>query len=225
MKTISLSRRFVLFFLFGIVTEAVRLLAFRFFQNNSVLAANFWSVPFGVVIAFALYSYFVWPDRPGSHKEKFVRFGISKGVTTLVKWSFFPAWFRAFPCPFYELTHSVLDIFTSVVPLFSFLNELVTCEWMSVASMDLAIALILGFYLHNTISFEEKTYGAFGRRRKLRQLLGRFGVGGLVALSFLGIYYIGAWGLIAGVLGGYVLGTLVGAFYVAIAHPGLCGNY
>lgn len=223
MKKIGLPRRLLMFFWFGVIAEAVRLLAFRFFQDRSALLANFISVPFGVLVAFALYTTFVWPDRPaGSRGRKFVRFSINKGITTLVKWGFFPAWFRTFPCPLYELTYSILDFFTSTVPLFSFLNELVTCEWMSVASMDLTIALTLSFYLHNNVSFaEEKTPNTSGRRKELRQLLNGFGMVSLIILSFLGIYCFGAWGLTAGSISGYLLGILIGATYVAIARPGL----
>lgn len=154
MEKIGLLKRFLTFFALGVVVEATRLLTFRFFQDRwSILLANVVSVPFGVLAAFILYATLVWPDRPGSYGGKAVRFGINKGITTLVKWTLFPLWLRVLPCPFYGLTHAILDIVISVVPSFSFLSEMITCGWMSVASMDLSIALTLGFYLHDTISF------------------------------------------------------------------------
>lgn len=222
MKKIRLTQRFLMFFGLGVIVETVRLLAFRFFQDRSVLLANFISVPIGVLAAFALYATFVWPDRPGSCWKKLVRFGVSKGITALPRWIFFPSWLRALPCPLYGLTHSILSFFISVVPSFSFLNRMVTCEWMSVASMDLCIALILGFYLNNRIVFaEERAFGEPDRRRELQRLLGDFGMSGLVTLSFIGIHYWGVWGLVTLGVAGYLLGVLVGAFYVAIARTGL----
>lgn len=217
MKRVTLPR-FLRFFVLGIVSELVRLLVFRSLQSRSTSLANLISVPFGVLAAFFLYSTLVWPDRSGSQIDKFVRFGTCKGLTSAVKWMLLPGWLAAFPCPLYDITHTIID---SVIPTVSILDTLITCEWMSAASMDLGIALILGYYLNNNISFApRRELGYVSRRRELRRILGGFAITGLVILCILGTRLFGAWGTAIGSISGLVLGAIAGAFYIGTYRPG-----
>jgi len=157
--------RFRVYFLFGIVSEAVRLtfyhLAERVFNPN---AANLASLPFGILASFLIHGFITWKDRPGNRWGKLGRFTLSQLIVWGPKAIIFPYWRRIsiqiwiislpFSCPFYEITHNIVDLMAIVIPPAGpFFHELFTCGWMSVSFMDLCISGTLGYFAHDKFSF------------------------------------------------------------------------
>lgn len=221
----SSPRRYLTFFVLGLLLEVVRLVAFHFFLKEwNPLLANVVSVPIETIVAFLLYARFIWPGRPGSFGKKLVRFSVNKGITMLLKLGLFPLWLMNFPCPLLGLRESLVDVFAAV-PFAPLLLQRMSCELLSVATMDLVIALTITFTLHDAISFaKEGVIDLSDRRGEMRRILVSFGTvglifGGFVVLSF----HSGLEGLVIGVIFGYLIGVLFGALYIAIARTGLYG--
>lgn len=153
MRRIPFLRRYGVFLAVGAVVEASRLLCFAaILENRSALVANVASLLFRIVIAFVLHVTITWRDRTGRFGMKFFKFAINQGITSVVKTAVFPLWLSILPCPLLTLAHLILGIFSGTVAL-GLLSRMVTCEFLSVAAMDTAVYLTLGFFLHNRISF------------------------------------------------------------------------
>lgn len=153
MRKRPLLRRYGIFFVVGAFVEASRLLCFAaILESQSALMANVLSLLFRIVIAFALHATITWRDRPGNFGVKFIKFAINQGVTSGVKTVIFPLWLLILPCPLFALANQILEIFSGIA-LAEFLSRIITCEFLSVATMDTAVYLTLGFFLHNRISF------------------------------------------------------------------------
>lgn len=152
MRRVSFPRRYTTFFVVGFVVEACRLLAFALLSGWPSWVANASSLALRFLVAFALNATFTWSDRPGGWRGKFGRFFINKGGTTLIKIAGFPLWLIWLPCPLYGLVCTILD----GLPFLGWLANLVTCELLSAALMDLVVALSISFFLHDRISFVER---------------------------------------------------------------------
>lgn len=154
MNEVKTRWRYVNYFVVGIAVEASRLISFWLFAKTvSPELANVLSLPINILVSFLLFDQITWRDRPGSWIGKLVRFTLGKLFTTgLVKGAVFPFW-RAVPvlaCPFYDITQWIVDFFPVINGA---LHSLFTCDWMSVATMDFALAATLGFVINNWFSF------------------------------------------------------------------------
>lgn len=146
-KRPSFLRRYLTYFIVGVGTEATRLLAFSLFRSSMVFEiANLFSILTNLPISFALHGSITWKDREGSLGKKFLRYTSSKGFVYVIKAVLPLIWlqFDFLTCPFYDIVHSVVDI------------NLFTCDWMALATMDLFVALVITFPLHNWWSFKKK---------------------------------------------------------------------
>ncbi|MDA2935897.1 GtrA family protein [Patescibacteria group bacterium AH-259-L05] len=160
--------RYIIFFIVGSIVEAIRLLNYRVFEKDlGPDLANIASLLIGVIASFLLHSFITWRNRPGSWKGKIVRFSASKWFLWIIKAGLFPLW-RNVPgldCPFYGVTHQIVDALALVIPLLGPpLHNLFTCGWMSLALMDLVIALTVGFLTHDRFSFWKRS----GARTQLK---------------------------------------------------------
>lgn len=160
MKKVSFLRRYATFFVVGIIVEAIRLLSFWVIEKSfAPEVANLFSLLINIVTSFLFHGGITWKDRHGSWWTKLVRFSGSKWLTWTIKAGLFPFWIRApfLSCPLYDLTHSIVDCLGTIVPILGHtMHALFTCEWMSLALMDLVIALTIGFITHDRFSFWEK---------------------------------------------------------------------
>lgn len=158
MKKIDFLRRYATFFVVGIVVEAIRLLSFWAIEKSFVPeVANLFSLLINIVPSFLFHGGITWKDRPGSWWAKLVRFSGSKWLTWTIKAGLFPFWIKVLSCPLYDLTHSVVDHLGTIMPILAPpMHALFTCEWMSLALMDLVIALTIGFLTHDRFSFWDK---------------------------------------------------------------------
>lgn len=161
-KEPSFIKRYGTFILVGFVIEAVRLGTFRYLENSvSPDIANVFSLPLSIAISFTFHGGITWRDRPGRWWEKLGRFGTSKWTTWIIKGALFPFWWRVqlLSCPFYSITHDIVDLITVKTPsVGQFMHELFTCGWMSLALMDLIIALTIGFLTHDQFSFWKEDF-------------------------------------------------------------------
>lgn len=142
-------RRYGSFILVGIAVEAVSLLAFRVFRVFlRAEVAYVLSFPANILAGFVLFGGITFRDRPGSWWGKLVRFTGGKLFILMVKALLFVYWLTWVPCPFYDVTHKAVDIL-ALYPL----HVLFTCEWMSVALMDLGFAVTIGYLISNYFVF------------------------------------------------------------------------
>lgn len=156
MKRISFLRRYGVFFAVGALIEASRLLCFTvIFEDQSAQAANIASLLFRIVVAFILHAFITWRDRPGKFGVKFIKFAINQVITSVVKTALFPFWLLIVPCPLFNFVHLMLKVFSGTV-IFELLSRVISCEFLSILTMDTVVYFTLGFVLHNKISFATK---------------------------------------------------------------------